>query len=292
MMKVDKDLISKRFSKAVGTYDGAAAVQDAIAERMVSLLQYHDGRRGTAADGRNAVGKVLEIGCGTGLFTRKFLKAYSPERMWLNDICQDYEESLSDILCKGKGDTVCPESVPGTGTDMGGGFVFLPGDAESLDLPQGLDMVVSCSAFQWFHDMPAFLRKASDALNEGGILAFSTFGPDNLREISALEGVSLHYLSLAGIKSMIPEGMEILCAEECRQVRYFSSAMSVLRHLKDTGVAGIRREFWTRSRLEGFDRRYRERFSSVGGLPLTYHPMWLVCRSCHFDRPEGVEKSA
>ena len=35
MMKVDKDLISKRFSKAVGTYDGAAAVQDAIAERMV-----------------------------------------------------------------------------------------------------------------------------------------------------------------------------------------------------------------------------------------------------------------
>ena len=32
MMKVDKDLISKRFSKAVGTYDGAAAVQDAIAE--------------------------------------------------------------------------------------------------------------------------------------------------------------------------------------------------------------------------------------------------------------------
>ena len=75
MMKVDKDLISKRFSKAVGTYDGAAAVQDAIAERMVSLLQYHDGRRGTAADGRNAVGKVLEIGCGTGLFTRKFLKA-------------------------------------------------------------------------------------------------------------------------------------------------------------------------------------------------------------------------
>ena len=67
MMKVDKDLISKRFSKAVGTYDGAAAVQDAIAERMVSLLQYHDGRRGTAADGRNAVGKVLEIGCGTGL---------------------------------------------------------------------------------------------------------------------------------------------------------------------------------------------------------------------------------
>ena len=52
MMKVDKDLISKRFSKAVGTYDGAAAVQDAIAERMVSLLQYHDGRRGTAADGK------------------------------------------------------------------------------------------------------------------------------------------------------------------------------------------------------------------------------------------------
>ncbi len=277
MMKVDKDLISKRFSKAVGTYDGAAAVQDAIAERMVSLLQYHDGRRGTAADGSNAVGKVLEIGCGTGLFTRKFLKAYSPERMWLNDICQAYEESLSDILCKGR-DPVCPESVSGTGMDMGGGFVFLPGDAESLDLPQGLDMAVSCSAFQWLHDIPAFLRKVSNALNEGGILAFSTFGPDNLREISALEGASLHYLSLAGIKSMIPEGMEILCAEECCQVRYFSSAMSVLRHLKDTGVAGIRREFWTRSRLEGFDRRYRERFSTDDGLSLTYHPIWLICR--------------
>ena len=263
-------------------------MQDAIAERMVSLLQYHDGRRGTAADGRNAVGKVLEIGCGTGLFTRKFLKAYSPERMWLNDICQDYEESLSDILCKGKGDTVCPESVPGT-ERIWAAVLFSCREMRNPWICRKVWIwLYPAPAFQWFHDMPAFLRKASDALNEGGILAFSTFGPDNLREISALEGVSLHYLSLAGIKSMIPEGMEILCAEECRQVRYFSSAMSVLRHLKDTGVAGIRREFWTRSRLEGFDRQYRERFSSVGGLPLTYHPMWLVCRSCHFDRPEGV----
>lgn len=276
MMKVDKDLISKRFSKAVGTYDGAAAVQDAIAERMVSLLQYHDGRRGTAADGRNAVGKVLEIGCGTGLFTRKFLKAYSPERMWLNDICQDYEESLSDILCKSKDDAVCSEPVPGMGPD--GSFVFLPGDAESLDLPQGLDMAVSCSAFQWFHDIPAFLRKVSDALNDGGILAFSTFGPDNLVEISYLEGVSLHYRSLAEIEGMIPDGMEILYAEECREVQFFDSALSVLRHLKSTGVAGIRREFWTRSRLEDFGRRYREHFSTDDGLPLTYHPIWLICR--------------
>ena len=129
MMKVDKDLISKRFSKAVGTYDGAAAVQDAIAERMVSLLQYHDGRRGTAADGSNAVGKVLEIGCGTGLFTRKFLKAYSPERMWLNDICQDYEESLSDILCKGAGRQFCFPAgrcgIPGSPAGAGHGGILL-----------------------------------------------------------------------------------------------------------------------------------------------------------------------
>ena len=114
---------------------------------------------------------------------------------------------------------------------------------------------------------------------EGGILAFSTFGKDNMREIAAIEGASLHYWSLDEIKGMLPEGVELLYAGEETVTKYFDSAMSVLRHLKGTGVTGIRKEFWTRERLMAFGRKYAGLFAAADGqLPLTYHPIWVVCR--------------
>ena len=256
----DKALMTRRFSRSVKTYDGFAAVQDAIADRMMSLLApVLSGCGHWPGDcGPSFPGRVLEIGCGTGLFTRKFLDRYCPEKLWLNDICPDYAEVLSDIL--------------------GGGAVFLHGDAEKIPFPE-VDLVVSCSALQWFHDLPSFFRKAAGALPEGGILAFSTFGKDNMREIAAIEGASLHYWSLDEIKGMLPEGVELLYAGEETVTKYFDSAMSVLRHLKGTGVTGIRKEFWTRERLMAFGRKYAALFAAADGqLPLTYHPIWVVCR--------------
>lgn len=244
----DKALIRERFARAVGTYKDNAEIQEYVAGLMADALAgLHPSCR-----------TVLEIGCGTGLFTRKMLDVFRPERLVLNDLCPEMLPAVSDILQSGA--------------------VFLPGDAEKEVMPGEQDLIVSCSAIQWFADIPAFFRKASSLLKHGGYLAVSTFGEENLREFSLNEGLSLNYTSLVKLVSMLPEEMEVVfsCEEIVR--KSFPGPMEVLKHLKKTGVTGIRREAWTKSRLDSFCRAYAYSFSDGGGVSLTYHPVCLITR--------------
>lgn len=259
----DKKLMADRFSKAAGTYTDNALIQRRVAFRLVESLRCLCSTD-SAGNGDEVLGhiggKVLEIGCGTGIFSRMFLSEFCPDALILNDISEGYAGSFQDITYAGH-------------------LAFLPGDAESVGFPADLDMVVSCSALQWFHDLPAFFSKVHAHLSDGGLLAFTTFGKRNLEELSALEGKSLEYFSLEELGAMLDRGFEILWSEEYVQTLYFDDAVSVLRHLKNTGVTGVRKEFWTRGRLESFSRRYSEDFADGSGhLPLTYHPEILVCR--------------
>ena len=252
----DKELMKGRFSRAAGTYGDNAVVQRGAAIRLASCLSslLPEMRR----PGR--CGKVLEIGCGTGIFSRMLLSSFDPEEFILNDINEKYILSLEDLLVSGR-------------------VRFFPGDAESEEFPVRPDMIVSCSVFQWFHALPAFFSKSSSLLRDGGILAFSTFGKGNLSELEALEGMSLRYYSLKELEEMLEGNSDILFSDEYLQTLLFDDAVSVLRHLKSTGVTGIRKEFWTMGRLADFSRRYVERFSTEEGkLTLTYHPEIMVCR--------------
>ena len=69
---------------------------------------------------------------------------------------------------------------------------------------------------------------------------------------------------------------DILASDEEVSVLHFDSARSVLMHMKDTGVTGVRKEFWTKSRFVSFESRYNDRFRTSEGLSLTYRPLWLV----------------
>ena len=115
---MDKALISRRFAKAVGTYLDKADVQRYVASRMAELTG-----RYIPSDIQE---RVLEIGCGTGMFTRTYLQQAAPEEMWLNDLCPEVEPYLADVL--------------------GERVHFMAKDAETLAFPEGQDLIVSCSA--------------------------------------------------------------------------------------------------------------------------------------------------
>lgn len=248
---MDKALIRRRFSKAAATYAERADVQREIARRMARLVRTY-----VPVSERK---KVVEVGCGTGTFTRDFLRHERPERMWLNDLCPEMEVPLKDVL---------RENVS-----------FLPGDAETVDFPDGQDLFVSCSAIQWFEHPEEFFVKCHARLREGGYWAFSTFGPRNMEEVAALTSATLPYRSQAELRRELERIYRVLYSREDLIRLTFASPMEVLKHLKETGVTGIGGRTWTRQSLAEFCRRYEQRYPSPeGGVLLTYHPIYMIAK--------------
>ena len=84
---MDKGLIRRRFARAASTYSERADAQRRIAEQMTRLIVRYVPR--------SAYRNVLEVGCGTGVFTRMLLHRTHPSRLWLNDICPEMENRLT-----------------------------------------------------------------------------------------------------------------------------------------------------------------------------------------------------
>ena len=244
----DKNLVKKRFAGAGVSYDSDAVVQKEIAVELASLI-------------RNLVpssfcSRVLEIGCGTGMLTRELVRFISPEELYLNDICPEFSPMFTDL----------------------GPAAFIAGDAETVDFPSGLGLIASSSVIQWFSDPEGFFRKCSSSLQNGGYLAFSTFGPGNMKEIAEVTGHSLHYRSLNGLESMLASRYRTIhMSGFCRQLN-FASPVEVLRHLKHTGVNALSRKAWTRKDLTDFCNTYSALFGTADGCTLTYTPVFVIAR--------------
>lgn len=244
--RIDKELLRSRFQRAAGSYDSQALIQERTAGHLLDLLAQHGG---------SAPQRVLEIGSGSGLLTRRLLaRCCGIEELTINDLAP---------------------ALPACSIRLR----LLPGDIETLPLPGPFDLIISSSALHWLHDLKSLLKKLSTHLNPGGSLAFSLYGPDNLREIKALTGLGLRYSSLATVAAMLRDsGLAVLHSSEEAAVLHFASPQDVLRHLRQTGVNALSREPWSRTRLEHFCAEYRARFSASGGVALTYHPMYCIAK--------------
>lgn len=253
-MGPDKALVRERFGRSLAGYDAAAAVQGRMARRLVAEILNHGGEGYDSA---------FEIGCGTGLLSRELAHRLRIRAMVANDLVEACGLRVEGIM----------KRLPGAA------FSFLPGDIERCDLPpEAFDLVVSNAAFHWLDDPAGLLERLAVALRAGGILAFTTFGPENLREVVAVGGRGLRYRSIDEMGALVERHFRILQREESREVLRFSSPRQVLEHLRRTGANGLERAGWTRGKLRAFEGEYRERFGHGGEVTLTYHPLFFVAR--------------
>jgi malonyl-CoA O-methyltransferase len=247
--RIDKQLVCRRFQRAADSYDRHALIQERMAEHLLDLL---------AEQSSGPQQRVLEIGCGTGLLTRKLAQRIGgTEELVLNDLVPDFANRLN-------------------ATALAPAVLFLPGDIETLLLPCPFDLIISSSTLHWLHDLGSLLNKLAAQLAPGGILAFSLYGPDNLREIRELTGLGLPCPSLAEIEAMLGSNLALLHSSEERAQLHFASPQEVLRHLRQTGVNALSRRPWSRTRLKQFCAEYCCRFSAGSGVSLTYHPMYCL----------------
>lgn len=247
---INKQLITRRFSRAVESYNREAVAQRQIAHRMSDMLNRYLPR---------PCSRILEIGSGTGFLTRRLMDTLHPETLVLNDICQEMSTCFNDLLGSGR-------------------VTFLAGDAETLSFPKGQDLIVSCSALQWFVSPEQFFERCNALLKHEGYFAFTTFGRDNLKEITSVTGSGLHYRSLEELKEALHIHYDIVSAREERISLSFDTPLNVLYHLKHTGVTAIRQQQWTKGDLQEFCDNYARLFSNGNSVTLTYHSIYIIAK--------------
>ena len=249
-MTTDKDLIKERFESSFNTYNELAHVQRRICDRLAenaARLCVHDVRRG------------FEIGAGTGFLTKYLVGQWPRAKWYLNDLIP---------ACEG---FIAPQVE-------GADIEYMWGDAEKLDYPGSLDLIASTSTAQWFEDKDAFARRAAAALNSGGYLVLSMFGPDNFREIKATTGEGLEYYTVGELSAIFEKaGFRILFTDEYTETLSFESPRAALKYIKSLGVNSVKKTSWNSGKMDDFEAKYRGMFPSEdGGVTLTYHPLLLI----------------
>jgi malonyl-CoA O-methyltransferase len=158
-------------------------------------------------------------------------------------------------------------------------------DLEQLPLATAsVDLVYSNAALQWCTDLEGTLRDLRRILRPGGLLMFSTFGPDTLRELRQAWSEVDHephvspFLDMHDIGDML---MKSRFAEPVMDAEYitmtYRNARELMRDIKGIGahnaMEGRHRGLTGKQRMERFIRAY-EQFRSNGRLPSTWEVVY------------------
>lgn len=251
-MTSDKNLIKERFAANFDKYEELAHVQRRICMRLARSMATHC---------HGEVARALEIGAGTGFLTRCLVARWPAAKWYVNDITPAAERFLAPHLQDRE-------------------VEYLWGDAEEVEFPAQLDLVASTSTAQWFEDKYAFARKSAKALNSGGYLLLSLFGPENFAEVRGAAGEGLDYPSLEEMAQIVRSaGFTLLHAEQYTETLHLDTPLDVLRYMRSIGLNAVRRTSWNRGKLAHFDTLYRQNYPSPsGGVTLTYHPLLIVAQ--------------
>ena len=250
------------FIKAKDTYRENAVIQSKMAKKLIQELKLKCGfdrfdnsggysNSGGSCDFKTpAVKNVSEIGSGTGLLTDEIVKNINFDKLFLNDLTENF--------------TGC---IP---------FKYYKGDILSIKIEENFNLITSNAVFQWIDDKEKLFNKLFNLLNRDGILAFTTFGKENFNQIKDTIGFSLNYTDLTPI--IEKAGFKILYFEEELETLYFKDVRNILEHIKLTGVGTNANCLWTKNKYEIFKQKYLEKFSDNNGVELTYHPLYFICR--------------
>lgn len=245
---IDKNAVRQRFRRSLETYSRSATIQRDMAETLLDLL--------TSATLERQFETITELGCGAGILTGRIVERFDFANLTLIDLVPECEAFYRGLT----------------------GAHFLCGDIEEIELPES-DLFLSNAVFQWLNDPATFFGRLAMKLRKGGFLAFTTFGPETLREISALTGNGLTYQTVKELVNILESnGFEVLASREELITQEFDSPLAALRSLKETGVTAVApARPWSRRRLAEFSDAYIGRFRLPNGnVPLTYHPIALV----------------
>jgi malonyl-CoA O-methyltransferase len=156
--QLDKRQVSRHFGRAARSYEQHDVLQREVQAAMLDRLDFYT----------SVPQRVVDVGSGTGRGSALLKQRYPRAEVVAVDLtlpmlraAKQHSSWLKPIV------RVCA-------------------DASMLPLADhSVDVLHSNLCFQWIDDLPALFGECVRVLKPGGLLAFSTFGPDTLRELRA-----------------------------------------------------------------------------------------------------------
>jgi len=162
---IDLRAARQRFRRAAPTYGDGAILAREVQQRMAERLDYI----------RHSPSRVLDAGCGSGDGLR-LLRTRYPKALLLGlDVAYEMTQSVRQARTP-------RERVK----DFFAGTPSFPLCADLVRLPLGaatVDMIWSNLSLAWMADPPAAFSELARVLGPNGLLMFSTYGPDTLKEL-------------------------------------------------------------------------------------------------------------
>jgi malonyl-CoA O-methyltransferase len=155
---IDKRQLRRAFEKAAQAYDSAAVLQHEVGRRMLERLSLIKKKPQV----------ILDLGAGTGHATKALLKRHRHSTVIAVDIAPAMLKKASQRC---------------------GVFrrpALICADIEALPIHDAsADLIYSNLTLQWCNDINKTFQEFRRVTKAGGLLMFTTFGPDTLKELRA-----------------------------------------------------------------------------------------------------------
>ena len=253
----DKQQMQRAFERAAATYDAAAELQYEIGNRLIERMDFI----------RLEPRRILDLGAGTGQFSAALLKRYRKADVVALDIA-------ASMLVRAQ---------------ARGGWRRRPAcvcaDGERLPFADdSFEFIFSNLMLQWCPDLEPVFRELRRVLAPGGLLMFTTFGPDTLWELRAswadVDGYTHvnHFIDLHDVgDSLVRTRWAEPVMDSERITVTYRELPRLLADLKQIGAHNV-----TRGRARGLTgKRHWQRFSAAyeryrqdGVLPASYEVVY------------------